>query len=201
MKQFTDEMTGGRSVGRPDAYVYASLEDRVPENEMKAIREFLCRLLVGLAEGMSILLVVSGVAGDSGLDEEEDYLELCAHSGDQRMNGEFEIAEIVDSGLSDYAKLFGRYDSVKGIVVPAGGMRPVVRALPLFDPVPATEKSFVSPGPNPEAIAVALEYGTLFFEEVKNGTRLRIVCAAEAGVSMREAVSRLIADAAGSRSD
>ncbi|RLB57923.1 MAG: hypothetical protein DRI90_17410, partial [Deltaproteobacteria bacterium] len=139
---------------------------------METIRAFVLGLLSELAHRQSVLLFSSGrlFPSESGLAEEDEYVAFAAHSEDQRMNGQIEVAEVQCADLKYYLGLFGKYDAVKGLLIQPGKMRSVLGALLLSDPVPATERSFVTHAPNLRAVGAVLKHGSYLFEEVRNGT-------------------------------
>lgn len=138
-----------------------------------------------------------------GLDEKLD----AKHSDDRLLvsgwveeagfNGSFALfgGERID--LPFEVRRFGDYDCVRGIAGPGLSLAQVLTKLTLASPVPTSSMRHYS-GPTPLApLEAMLSISGLFFEELHNGTRLRLVSGKLSRAQMEEAVATARRSAAG----
>lgn len=114
------------------------------------------------------------------------------------LGGAFTIFEVAAGDLEGFASLFGACDRVAGLAAPMGSLRAVLSRLSLAAAIPTGQRyRFASPFElvDTSALARVLEHGRLFFEEIDNGTRLRLISNEAANAALRE---RLVLAIAGS---
>jgi hypothetical protein len=75
-------------------------------------------------------------------------------------------------------------------MAPPGEVRALLASLRLAEPVPTTDPALFFQRPTFDALQSVLAHGAFFFEELDNGTRLRLV---SASLSQAELTSRVAA--------
>jgi hypothetical protein len=175
---FTWDKSVRKGATRP-VYTYVSLCDVLPPEEMAEIRDVVFRVLSGLATDVTYLcFMTGGRVPESDVGELENHLIVRACHESLRMNGRLVVAEMNRDDLAYSMQYFGHYDTMRGVALRPEGLRGMVADLRLFEPVPTTDRGQRFQPPRYGALAIALKHGVFFFEEVNNGTRLRIVSTA-----------------------
>jgi hypothetical protein len=175
-------------------YRYRGLVDVLDPQQFARAQAGVTRLMASLpGPGEAWFLFLRGEL-DAALPEP-----LARFSGridSDELSGTFTIFEVDEGELDGYAALFGDYDRVAGLVAPAGGLRALLSRLTLAAAIPTGQRyRFASPFQLEDCSALTrvLEHGRLFFEEIDNGTRLRIIAhTAEIG-ALRERLALAIA--------
>lgn len=175
---------------------YRGLDDVLDRETLASTRARLTRLLEALLdEGESWFLFVHGQL-DDGLPEPDAKFSGRVHA--DPLNGAFTILEVPAGELDGYAPLFGACDRVSGLAAAANSFATLLSRLSLAAAVPTGQRyRFGSPFQisDTSALTSALEHGRLFFEEIDNGTRLRLIAPTHASAALRErlttAMSRL----------
>lgn len=159
------------------------LADRMSEAELAAHQEKLVRLLQRIAgNAESAVLFLSATTIDDDADDDsydrfrppEEFLSLRACFDRGRINGEIAVVRAGIQSLRRYESAFGRYDRVRGLIT-SRAFRDVVNALSLGDPLPSTEPESLLGSHSRQPLLRVLQQGEVFFEEVFNGTRLRLI--------------------------
>lgn len=168
----------GPSHEHPGARRYCSLADAVEPATLVTWRGRLIRLLESLlTEGESWYLFVGGPL-DPDADMPDEIFVGRIHADNLSLNGAFAIVEVPAGDLDVHAKLFGNFDSVAGLIAPAGSLREILARLTLVDALPTGQRyRFRSPfdARDTAALVRVLGHGRLFVEETDNGTRLRFI--------------------------
>jgi hypothetical protein len=169
---FTEEY--GRMIG-PGHYRHESLADRLGAAEIARVRRFVAALLRELTiEGDGFVWFLDGASGEPGDEPGDERIWVRGYVDEARFNGSFVICGDEREGVSEQAERLGRYDRVRGAAGPGLSLARVLPALGLATPIP-TSSVRLSVGPPFVALAALLPLVDLFFEEVRNGTRLRLV--------------------------
>ena len=165
--------------GKNHEYVHVSLRDELAQDEMDRVQCCIQRTLEDLARNLVLVLFVrKGIKHGEVFSLEETHIAIAAHSDDAKVNGQMHIVHIESADIDNYLEFFGNYDSIKGVALRPDKVVGFLQKLRLLDPVPSTTSSFLTGRPSPAAIDTALHCGEFFFEEIGNGTTLRIVSTA-----------------------
>lgn len=185
----------GKAVGSGSRR-YRGLDDVLAPTELATWRARMVALLESLlAEGESWFLFVGGKLDPEG-DAPDEHFTGHVLTEDLELNGGFTIFEAPAGSLDGYARLFGAYDRVAGLVAPAGSLRGILALLTLGDPMPTGQRYRFSSPFHPRdtsALARVLTRGRLFVEETDNGTRLRCIGEAAALAELRARLAALVA--------
>jgi hypothetical protein len=126
----------------------------------------------------------------SDLDDEysDDRLLVSGWVNEARLNGSFVLFGGERENLVFEVQRIGDYDLVRGIAGPGLSLAKILSRLTLANPVP-TSVVRLSVGPNYlAALEAVLPIAGLFFEEIDNGTRLRLVSGTLSRAQMEAAV-------------
>jgi hypothetical protein len=192
---FTREM---RAPGPGPQYTPMSLAERLGINGIARVRCFVAELVSRLAGNTkSLVLFAKGIdlsRGDSG-DVPEDFVVVHACADQMRLNGRVTIFGIPTNELATYDHLLGDFDTLRGVATTADRLSDTLRLLPLHEPVPTTTPWNVLGPASFATLDAALQTSRFFFEEVRNGTRLRLISrfisADEVGAAVRAATAAL----------
>lgn len=175
----TDYSTKSVYNGR-ECHQYRSLEDQISHTELTELRSTITTILSELAANTeAFILFAQGYEfkddpdfskGEFGYPEEYYCIKTCCDY--MNINGSINIFETRLETLAIYEKMFCEYDRVKGLAIKEGQMAEILNRLSLRHPEPSTRKKSFSR--NLESLYKLLEKGEFFFEEIDNGTRLRI---------------------------
>jgi hypothetical protein len=168
----------GDRVG-PGRYRHCSLADKLGEDGMVRVRRFVAALLLSLSgEGDRLVWFVNGV--DDVCDDEpsEDRLVLRGCVGDARLNGSFALFGGERDALVYHCQRLGHYDRVRGLVGPGLSLAQVSTKLTIGSPVPTCSPRLEVGQYRFAALEATLPLVRLFFEELANGSRLRLVSGA-----------------------
>lgn len=162
---------------------YSSLSDKLNILSITTIRKFIINVLLELAsKNEDFIWFITGLRLVENPDENEgefkysdEYYCIKAFCDNMRINGQLSILEIVRDEIDYYSKMFGNFDAVHGISIPQGRMRDVLSVLSLTEPIPTTKRGYFVENLSLNSLLAVLGMATFFFEEIDNGTRLRIV--------------------------
>jgi hypothetical protein len=176
---------------QPGPRRYRSLEDTLSADALACLRAALVDLLERLLEaGESWFLFARTELAEDAMPEA--FFAGQVFAGE--LNGRFAIFEVPAGDLVAHAALFGAFDRVVGVAAPAGSLRALLSRLSLADAFP-TDRSLPHATPfcvrDTSALARVLGHGRLFFEEVDNGTRLRMIAGEPAIAGLRARVAAL----------
>jgi hypothetical protein len=162
---------------------YCSLGDKLDISELLLIRQCIRDILLALGyKGENFIFFITGLGFVENPDEtkeelgypEEYYcIEACCDS--MNINGRISIFEVPRDELDYYSKIFGNFDRVHGIAIAPGKMREVLSILSLLEPVPTTKCGYLVNSESLKSLNGVLEIGSFFFEEISNGTVLRLI--------------------------
>jgi hypothetical protein len=156
-------------------YTYVTLQDAIQPRELDAVREVIFRVLSSLVDGVSFMCFMQGRVPEDEVSEFENRVVIGAWHEEMRMSGRVIIAEMDLDDLKYCLKYFGNDDTMRGVALTPEGAAGMHADLRLFEPLPTTDDSSFFQSPKYNAIQIALKHGAFFFEEIGNGTRLRIV--------------------------
>lgn len=187
---------------RPHLRRYCALADRLEAERIDELRRAIVQLLVGLSEDLGCgPSWIVWMKHDARFDLVERHYSIRAFvdgstSGLIGVNGQMSILEIERDELDDFRERFGTYDGIAGLAVPEGSIHTVLRSLRLASPLPTTRRHRPSPMTtvvDADVLAAVLDCErSMFFEEVDNGTRLRLASTAFSTEQLRTAtVARL----------
>lgn len=92
-----------------------------------------------------------------------------------KINGRVSIIELSRDDLEYYSQMLGNFDAVRGIAIEPGRMADVLSVLSLTEPIPSSQRGYLVETVSYKSLIAVLELGSFFFEELDNGTRLRLV--------------------------
>jgi hypothetical protein len=166
-------------VGSPGMYTYTSLVDTISRQEICRIRKFVFRVLSHLTGSTSFLCFLTGESLPAEcVSDLQPLFSIHAHYEESDMGGKLRIVEMDLEEFEFGVECLGYFDSVRGVAIRRDSKsHDIIENLPLCAPVPTTDPSLPFQPPRPETLRLALKYGELFFEEIGNGTRLRIISA------------------------
>lgn len=178
--------------GEEHVYTYVSLSQEISPDEMERLRRSVNRLLTELCGGLPILWFFTGVSiAHRHLEDSDARIVMECYHEDLGMNGRLAIVAGPPQDVSLGTECLGYFDSVRGVAATSEGLRAILEKLHLAEPVPTTDSSLTFMQPKYQAIRIVLEHGSCFFEELGNGTRLRIVSNRLGGEQVRSALARL----------
>src|SRR5580700_5504581 len=173
-------------------YTYVALHDAIQPREMDAVREFVFRVLSRLVDGVRFMCFMQGRVPKDEVNELEDRIVISACHEEMKMNGRVVIAEMDLDDLKYCMKYFGDYDIMRGVALTPEGAAGMRADLRLFEPMPTTDDNSFFQSPRYNAVQAALKHGAFFFEEIGNGTRLRIVSTAITQHDLTDRIAALI---------
>jgi hypothetical protein len=193
-RAFTEE--NGDELG-PGHYRHRSLADKLGEAGMARVRRFFTALLLELTrEGDRLVWFADGGLDDLDDEHDDDRLVLRGGVADARLNGSFVLSGGERGQLAHQAQRLGNHDRLRAVAGPGLSLAAVLPRLTLASPVP-TCSARLDVGHRPfAALGALLPFVGLFFEELKNGTRLRLVSGLLSPEEMGAAVANA-RDAAG----
>jgi hypothetical protein len=115
-----------------------------------------------------------------------------------RINGSFVLFGGERDQLPFEVRRLGDYDRVRGITGPGLSLAEVLTKLTMASPVPTCSVRLDSGRTPVAALEAMLPIAGLLFEEVNNGTRLRLVSSKLSRSQMEDAVAAVRRSAAGS---
>lgn len=162
-------------VGAPGVYTYISLCDTIASHEMVHIRKVVFAVASRLTPDVSFMCFMTGGVPDDDVAELENRIVVNVHHEDTAKNGKLIVAEMSTDDLEYSMAYLGKFDIMRGVAVTPQGLHGLRSDLRLFEPMPtASENPYFHP-PGYHALQIVLKHGVFFFEEIGNGTRLRIV--------------------------
>jgi hypothetical protein len=187
----------GDPIGR-GRYRHRSLADKLGVDGIARVRRFVADLLCALTgESDRFVWFLKGSLRDD-LDDEHsdnfpdaqgDRLLVSGWVDEAALNGSFVLFGGEREDLAFEAQRLGHYDCVRGIAGPRLSLASVLAKLTLANPLP-TSSVRLSAGPNHlVTLDAVLTIAALFFEEINNGTRLRLV----SGTLSREQIETTVA--------
>lgn len=183
----------GDRVGK-GRYRHCSLADKLGEEGIARVRSFVTALLLALTgEGDRFVWFIDGAGlGDVRDDEPgDDRLVVRGWVDDARINGSFAFFGGERDELVHECQRLGHYDRVRAIAGPGLSLARVSSELTLASPVPTCSARLEVGLHRFAALEAVLPLVGLFFEELANGTRLRLM----SGVLSREEIDAAVARA------
>lgn len=162
-----------------DVWRAVSLADRLREGELNAVRGRMLDLLRPQVTNEHIVAVwvTSFTDREKGnFSRTEEYVQLACDFDRSRRSGQFALLRVEADDFESIGALFGSFDAVRGLIVEQELWLPMLELLTLRHAIPAAG----DPGPlGPDdggllRRLLELTDGT-YFEELGNGTVLRIV--------------------------
>jgi hypothetical protein len=186
---FTQEH--GEQIG-PGHYRHRSLVDKLGEEGVARVRRFVGDVLLDLTEegDRFVWFVLGGL--DEGLDDEhsDDRLVLSGWVDEARINGSMVFFGSEREDVPYQAQRIGDYDRIRGLAGPGLSLARVLQVLTLACPIPTSTVHRQVGRPHLAALEAVLPIGRLFFEELYNGTRMRLVSRTLPPARMEDAVAR-----------
>ncbi len=176
---------------------YQSIADALTPGELARYRgrvtDFLERL-IGRDE--SWILFCAGTPIKSEDVNHTDFFAGEIHSDHVHGNGAFTIVN-ARYRMRYFSELFGRCDAVAGLLAPKESFARVLGRLSLDAALPTSKRyQFASPYYLKDTLVLqrVLELGSLWFEEIDNGTRLRFVTRADQRRAWGDRICALICE-------
>lgn len=173
-----------RAPGDGPRYQSITLAERLPPEELSTVRSFIVRLLRLLyAERSTHVWFVGGLRVDDetwnewSLPSPNDYVSLEGFADSMRINGRVSILKLATSELDHYAPLLGQGDIVRGVATRRSSLAETLGRLSMAEPMPTTEGVSALGECSLAPVSALVGAGDLFYEEVHNGTRLRLLSA------------------------
>lgn len=166
---------------------WVTLEERIGATEIGKVRAFVAALLVRLADPSDqAIWFADGLSFTGDIEEKtpgemympESFYSIFACTDEMRVNGRVGIFEVDRDQLGSKSRLFGKFFRVRGLathVSEQNALASVLSKLTLLDPVPSTGRVKLTKRPGAASLKNLLPGSRFFFEELLNGTRLRIV--------------------------
>jgi hypothetical protein len=172
---------------------YRGLDDVLDAETLAHTRGGIVRLLDALLDPDETWFLFVHGALDDDLPSPAACFSARMDDGEGR-SGTFSVVETWVGELDGYAPLFGACDAVAGLVAPIGSFATLLSRLPLAAALPTSMRyRFGSPFElvDANALAAVLGHGRVFFEEIDNGTRLRLITHAHARAALRERLAAI----------
>lgn len=185
--------TWDRSVRRDPSSprsTYVALHEVVSAETMSRIRSLVHSVATSLVADVRFMCFFTGPAARDDMPELERCISIVARH--EAMSGAARIVEMDAEELDLATSRLGRFDAVRGVGVTEVGMSGLRANLRLFEPVPTTDRNFLFQPTGYDAIGVALEHGAFFFEEIGNGTRLRVASTAMSQAELTGKIESLL---------
>lgn len=162
--------------GELDTYTYIPLSELISKEQLLKVHQFILFLLSKLSNKSRFLCFIGGlVSKDIKTYELENYFTIQAYHEELQINGEVTITDVGFNNLEYILENFiGKFDILKALALNSDSINSIFSELNLSEPVPNTDLNSFFQQPNFKAIKAALNHGIFFFEEINNGTRLRI---------------------------
>lgn len=183
----------GKAVA-PGRYRHQCLPERIGGDEMLRIRRFVATLLAELAGGDgSVVWFISGGMPEDDRISLPDHVHVTASMLD---SAGANCSSVLYSTPCDHSELecqlrqLGNFDRVRGAMGHGLLFPHVLSILTLGNPLPSASLQRIGGPDQLSALTAVLAHASLFFEEVNNGTRLRLVTGSktreelEAGVEL-----------------
>jgi hypothetical protein len=172
-------------------YRHASLVDELGEEGMARVRRFVADLLFALtSENDRFVWFLTGrLRADLDDEHSDDRLLISGWVDEARINGSFVLFGGERDQVPFEARRLGDYDRVRGIAGPALSLADVLTKLTLASPVPTSAARIYAGRSHLAALEAVLPIAGLFFEEIDNGTRLRLVSGKISSARMEDAVA------------
>ncbi|NER34971.1 MAG: hypothetical protein F6J93_13275 [Oscillatoria sp. SIO1A7] len=162
---------------------YCSLQERLSDGQLEMVRKSSVDILSSLASSHEgFIWFVSGLKLVEEPDEAKGYFEypeeyytIDACCDRMSINGRVSIFELSRDDLEYYSQMLGNFDAVSGIAIEPGRMADVLSVLSLTEPIPSSQRGYLVETVSYKSLIAVLELGSFFFEELDNGTRLRLV--------------------------
>lgn len=193
-----DYITDYSGVAPDRARRYRGLDDVLDTEALAHARGGIVRLLDALLDPDETWFLFVQGALDDEVPTPAAYFGARMDDGKGR-NGTFSIVETWVGELEGYAPLFGACDAVAGLVAPIGSFATLLSRLPLAAALPTSMRyRFGSPFElvDTSALTSVLGHGRVFFEEIDNGTRLRLITHAHTRAALRERIAEAITPSA-----
>ena len=175
---------------------YQSIADVLTGEELARYRERVAALLDQLKdEGDTWVLFCCGAPVEDGRIEQNytDVFTAYLYCDELEANGACTILD-ARHGIAHYRELLGRSDAVAGLRCPEGSFARVLRQISLDAALP-TSRRYRPSSPyhltDTRALARLFAIGSLWFEEIDNGTRLRFVTRREQWDALWERITVL----------
>lgn len=152
--------------------------DQLAEHQERVVA--LLKRVAGTATRCVLFLnatMIDSNAPDDAFDRfsiPEEFVSLQCCFDDSRMNGTVAIVGVPVRSLGMYRTAIGRADRLRGILTNRS-FKEVVASLSLADPLPSTEPEQLLGSRSQEPLLHVLQAGDVFFEEIGNGTKLRLI--------------------------
>lgn len=161
----------------PGHYRHRTLTDKLGAEGMARVRRFVADLLGALTtEGDRFVFCLSGgLRADLDDEHRDDRLLLSGGVDEAGLGGAFVLFGGEREDLDFEVQRLGDHDRLRGLAGPGLTLAQVLPQLTLASPVPTTSERLQAGREPFAALQAVLPRARLFFEELGNGTRLRLV--------------------------
>ncbi len=159
------------------------LADRLTTDQLEAHQQRFVRLLETLQDGRrTSVLFLNAVSIEADAEDgrwdafsiPEQFVSLQCNFDDGRMNGLVSIVGAVGREIRMYAAAIGHSDRFRGVLT-SRSFKDVMACVRLNDPLPSTEPRRALGADTYDALLSVVATGDVFFEEIGNGTVLRVI--------------------------
>jgi hypothetical protein len=168
---------GRPKTGTRGVVTHTSLVDALSEEELLAVRRMVARLLSRLHEDGHFLCFVTGATIPPDVLEGLNILfSVTGYCHELETNGRVSLVQIEPDDVEYIVRGFGYYDALRWVALSDWDkdLPGLVSRLGLLDIVPTTYEGNLFQRPKFAALKAALTHGRFLFEELKNGTCLRV---------------------------